>query len=287
MKWLKYNADCEISVMDAMVYISMIYAKPDRCHVHAHHHSFLEMHFQQEGLMEFVLDFNETVRVLPGEWILLGKDVYHEENVSEQCSGYIIRLEIRSAEKPSPFEEWKNSAWIKGEIDPEVQKLIRWVFEEADEENPGAYDMVRSLCTVLLIHLIRQISASDSLRSRKRSHSSDDRTILDEYFDGIFRQDGRQLSIGELAGMMRFSTRQVSRILQQEYGMTFSQKLNVTRTKLAEHLLLHTDLSVRQIAGQCGVSAAYLNRCFRDQFGMSPMQFRKERKTENETDKIV
>lgn len=284
MKWLKYNADCEISVMDAMVYISMIYAKPDRCHVHAHHHSFLEMHFQQEGLMEFVLDFNETVRVLPGEWILLGKDVYHEENVSEQCSGYIIRLEIRSAEKTSPFEEWKNSAWIKGEIDPEVQKLIRWVFEEADEENPGAYDMVRSLCTVLLIHLIRQTSASDSLRSRKRSHSSDDRTILDEYFDGIFRQDGRQLSIGELAGMMRFSTRQVSRILQQEYGMTFSQKLNVTRTKLAEHLLLHTDLSVRQIAGQCGVSAAYLNRCFRDQFGMSPMQFRKERKTENETD---
>ena len=274
MKWLKYNADCEISVMDATVYISMIYAKPDRCHVHAHHHSFLEMHFQQEGLMEFVLDFNETVRVLPGEWILLGKDVYHEENVSEQCSGYIIRLEIRSAEKTSPFEEWKNSAWIKGEIDPEVQKLIRWVFEEADEENPGAYDMVRSLCTVLLIHLIRQTSASDSLRSRKRSHSSDDRTILDEYFDGIFRQDGRQLSIGELAGMMRFSTRQVSRILQQEYGMTFSQKLNVTRTKLAEHLLLHTDLSVRQIAGQCGVSAAYLNRCFRDQFGMSPMQFR-------------
>lgn len=287
MKWLKYNADCEISVMGATVYISMIYAKPDRCHVHAHHHSFLEMHFQQEGLMEFVLDFNETVRVLPGEWILLGKDVYHEENVSEQCSGYIIRLEIRSAEKTSPFEEWKNSAWIKGEIDPEVQKLIRWVFEEADEENPGAYDMVRSLCTVLLIHLIRQTSASDSLRSRKRSHSSDGRTIIDEYFDGVFRQDGRQLSIGELAGMMRFSTRQVSRILQQEYGMTFSQKLNATRTKLAEHLLLHTDLSVRQIAGQCGVSAAYLNRCFRDQFGMSPMQFRKERKTENETDKTV
>ncbi len=286
MKWLKYDADCEISVMGATVYISRIYAKPERCHVHAHHHSFLEIHFQQEGLMEFVLDFHETVQVMPGEWILLGKDMYHEENVSERCSGYIIRMDIRSAEKTSPFEVWKNAAWIKGKIDPEVQKLVVRICEEADEGKSGTDDMVRSLCTVLLVHLIRQTSASDSLRRRKRSHSSDDRTILDEYFDGVFRQDGRQLSIGELAGMMRFSTRQVSRILQQEYGMTFSQKLNATRTKLAEHLLLHTNLSVRQIAGQCGVSTAYLNRCFRDQFGMSPMQFRKERKTETKTDRI-
>ena len=286
MKWLKYDADCEISVMGATVYISRIYAKPERCHVHAHHHSFLEIHFQQEGLMEFVLDFHETVQVMPGEWILLGKDMYHEENVSERCSGYIIRMDIRSAEKTSPFEVCKNAAWIKGKIDPEVQKLVVRICEEADEGKSGTDDMVRSLCTVLLVHLIRQTSASDSLRRRKRSHSSDDRTILDEYFDGVFRQDGRQLSIGELAGMMRFSTRQVSRILQQEYGLTFSQKLNATRTKLAEHLLLHTDLSVRQIAGQCGVSAAYLNRCFRDQFGMSPMQFRKERKTENDTDRF-
>ena len=286
MKWLKYDADCEISVMGATVYISRIYAKPERCHVHAHHHSFLEIHFQQEGLMEFVLDFHETVQVMPGEWILLGKDMYHEENVSERCSGYIIRMDIRSAEKTSPFEVWKNAAWIKGKIDPEVQKLVVRICEEADEGKSGTDDMVRSLCTVLLVHLIRQTSASDSLRRRKRSHSSDDRTILDEYFDGVFRQDGRQLSIGELAGMMRFSTRQVSRILQQEYGMTFSQKLNATRTKLAEHLLLHTNLSVRQIAGQCGVSTAYLNRCFRDQFGMSPMQFRKERKTETKTDII-
>lgn len=286
MKWLKYDADCEISVMGATVYISRIYAKPERCHVHAHHHSFLEIHFQQEGLMEFVLDFHETVQVMPGEWILLGKDMYHEENVSERCSGYIIRMDIRSAEKTSPFEVWKNAAWIKGKIDPEVQKLVVRICEEADEGKSGTDDMVRSLCTVLLVHLIRQTSASDSLRRRKRSHSSDDRTILDEYFDGVFRQDGRQLSIGELAGMMRFSTRQVSRILQQEYGMTFSQKLNATRTKLAEHLLLHTNLSVRQIAGQCGVSTAYLNRCFRDQFGMSPMQFRKERKTETKTDRV-
>ena len=286
MKWLKYDADCEISVMGATVYISRIYAKPERCHVHAHHHSFLEIHFQQEGLMEFVLDFHETVQVMPGEWILLGKDMYQEDNVSERCSGYIIRMDIRSAEKTSPFEVWKNAAWIKGKIDPEVQKLVVRICEEADEGKSGTDDMVRSLCTVLLVHLIRQTSASDSLRRRKRSHSSDDRTILDEYFDGVFRQDGRQLSIGELAGMMRFSTRQVSRILQQEYGMTFSQKLNATRTKLAEHLLLHTNLSVRQIAGQCGVSTAYLNRCFRDQFGMSPMQFRKERKTETKTDRI-
>ena len=86
--------------------------------------------------------------------------------------------------------------------------------------------------------------------------------------------------------MMRFSTRQVSRILQNDYGMTFSQKLRATRMKLAEHLLLHTDLPLKQIGAQCGISVPYLNRCFREQYGVLPLRFRAENSIQNETDRL-
>ena len=285
MKWQKYDVGCEMNVMGAEIYIGLIYAKPDRAPVHAHHHSFLEIQFQREGTIDFMMDFRETVRVSGGEWILLGKGVYHEESVSEHSAGYIVRVDIRSAEKDSPFEEWRRAAWIKGAFDSELRRILEQIFAEADEDRPGSADIVKSLCTVLLVRMIRQTSAADSLPRRRHSHSADDRTIIDEYFDGVFRQDGRQLSIGELAGMMRFSTRQVSRILQNDYGMTFSQKLRATRMKLAEHLLLHTDLPLKQIGAQCGISVPYLNRCFRAQYGVLPLRFRAENSIQNETDR--
>lgn len=295
MKWMKYDADCEMRVMGATVYFGILYAKPDRAPVHAHHHSFLELQFQKEGTIDFMMDFRETVRVSPGEWILLGKGVYHEENVSENSAGYIIRVDVRAAEKDSPFAEWRRAAWIRGEADPEVWRILGKIFSEVDEARPGYADVVRSLCAILLVRLIRQTSSTDQSQRRRGSHSSDDRTIIDEYFDRVFRADGSQLSVGELAGMMRFSARQVSRILQNDYGMTFSQKLRATRMKLAEHLLLHTDLPVRDISGRCGISPAYLNRCFREQYGVLPAQFRREQTerggapeldNENETDKL-
>ena len=274
MQRAEYNAGCAVSVMNAEIYVSTIYADPRKIDVFSHHHSFLELHFEVEGETGFRLNFSEETVLGPGEWILLGSDVYHEETVSENSSGYCVRMEVRAADRDSPFWAWKALNWIKGAADPETSMLFEKIMREIAERRPGYADSVRGMLTVLLIRLIRQTDIPDSGEERRRILPLDARTVIDDYFDLVFRQDGVQLSIGELADRLRVSPR------QREYGMTFSKKLTEVRLRLAKHLLLHTDQSVRQISEQCGMSSVYLIRCFREQTGFSPLQYRKENKTD-------
>ena len=277
---VEYNAGCAVSVMNAEIYVSTIYADPQKVNVFSHHHSFLELHFEVNGECEFRMNFSDAEVIGPGEWILLGSDVYHEETVSENSSGYCVRLEIRAADRDSPFWAWKDLGWIRGAAAPQTAVILEQIMREIGERKPGYADAVRGMLTVLLIQLVRQTDLPDSVEDRRRALPLDARTVIDDYFDLVFRQDGVQLSIGELADRLRVSPRHVSRILQREYGTTFSKKLTEVRIRLAKHLLLHTDQSVRQISEQCGMSSVYLIRCFREQTGFSPLQYRKENKTD-------
>lgn len=60
-------------------------------------------------------------------------------------------------------------------------------------------------------------------------------------------------------------------------GTTPRQYIQSLRLEHARDLLLDTDQSVTQIAGQCGYSDSfYFSRCFKNYFGASPQQYRRE-----------
>ena len=58
--------------------------------------------------------------------------------------------------------------------------------------------------------------------------------------------------------------------------MTVSEFINKERIKLAENLLLTTDLNVETIAMQIGFSSqSYFSKTFKKINGVSPVQFKK------------
>lgn len=90
------------------------------------------------------------------------------------------------------------------------------------------------------------------------------------------RQDLRSASLQELAGLMGYSTRHLSRRIQEKTGGTFSDILQRVRLEEAAVLLRETDLTVEQIAERTGYqSISGIYKRFRTVFHMTPNEYRK------------
>ena len=85
----------------------------------------------------------------------------------------------------------------------------------------------------------------------------------------------------ELAEYLHCSQRQLIRKMQALYGVSFRQKLIASRMDLARYLLRSTDNSVNEISTRVGYAdnAAFF-RAFRQHTGMTPAQYRKEKRLE-------
>ena len=81
------------------------------------------------------------------------------------------------------------------------------------------------------------------------------------------------------AQQFNISSRQLNRIVQKSLDKTVYNLINEAKIKLIKTLLLETDISLCDIALQCGYSSEYsLSRFFKQYVGWTPAAFRKNKK---------
>lgn len=86
----------------------------------------------------------------------------------------------------------------------------------------------------------------------------------------------RKLTLQDVADHVYLSTKQVSRILEKEYGMGFSELVTNKRMASAEAMLINTDLKISQIAAELFCDTpTYFYTLFRKKHGTSPLNYRK------------
>ena len=86
----------------------------------------------------------------------------------------------------------------------------------------------------------------------------------------------RTLTLSDLASLLNLSQRQTQRLLRDNFGKTFSQKLTDARMAAASQLLAGTDLSVTEIAERSGYSSIeHFSAAFHRRMGCSPRAYRK------------
>lgn len=96
-----------------------------------------------------------------------------------------------------------------------------------------------------------------------------------EYLSENFRQ---KITIEELARRACLSRPQFHRQFKALTGMTPIAFVTNLRLREVEKLLLHTDLSIAEIAAEVGWNDPfYLSRTFRNAYGISPLLYRKDR----------
>ncbi len=87
----------------------------------------------------------------------------------------------------------------------------------------------------------------------------------------------KPIKIEEVASISGYSVSYFSRIFASQLGRPFSEYLCITRLKHVQNLLLTTDMSVTDISLECGFSyPGNMTACFKKEFAMTPLQFRKQ-----------
>ena len=98
-----------------------------------------------------------------------------------------------------------------------------------------------------------------------------------------------QFGVSELADLMNMSRSNLLRKIKKQTELSASQFIRQIRLQKGMELLKETELTVSEISYQVGFSNnSYFTKCFREQYGFSPGESRKEivEKTEVEPEKI-
>ncbi len=83
--------------------------------------------------------------------------------------------------------------------------------------------------------------------------------------------------VTDIARRLGLSTAHLRRLFRSETGLGVKPWLQRRRGERARHLLLHTDRSIRDIAGELGFSDLQrFNKLIRHQFGLPPRRLRRE-----------
>jgi AraC family transcriptional regulator len=87
----------------------------------------------------------------------------------------------------------------------------------------------------------------------------------------------QKMSCASLADLAELSQPHFCRAFKATFGSTFRRYVQLVRLRRACHLMSATQLTLIEISYECGMAdQAHFCNCFRERFGMSPGQWRRE-----------
>jgi len=143
-------------------------------------------------------------------------------------------------------------------------------FVEAMQRGEEAkYSLLTSL---LFLEIFSELFPQEKLAFEETESRNTNLTKLDNYISGLFNED---ISLDSVAEEMGLSARRISGIIKEKYGCTFTQLIHRKRLGVSAVLLKTTEMTVSNISQAVGYeNENYFFQCFRNEYGMSPQQYR-------------
>jgi AraC-like DNA-binding protein len=255
-----------------------------------HRHEYFQIHVQLEGSTEHFLG-GQVRPVNPGTlcFILPYKthfiptvsgSRYYIVNASQKylfpsLDVDMLDLEdvpVERAPELAPFRFQDQMDFVLNENSVAVAaSLCESMMKQGDKGTVGSTIMVRALLLQLIAlvwqqydkHLIGMDGGRQTGVASRRTMTR----LLSYLRDNI---DGR-ISLTDAAAAVHLSPTYLARLVKRETGQTFIELLNERRISLAMELLIHTDLSIKEIAFRTGFSdVVHFGRRFRRIEGCSP-----------------
>ena len=158
-------------------------------------------------------------------------------------------------------------------LSPDIEYYIGALSRKSDQNTSAAETDAKLLATLIFHELMALLVPSEEGERTVRSESKH-MGAIETYINANFH---KKLMLSDVAEQVYLSTRQVSRILQKEYGCTLSQLVVRKKLAAAQMLLRDTDMRIAEIASRVNLGAEnYFYALFRKHFGTSPLQYRKQ-----------
>lgn len=236
-----------------------------------HCHADYELHLILDGSCTVHVESDQHT-LQPGSTLLIPPGQYHQPL---QISGNFHRLCLCFSVSPGELSQSLAQAVPSCKVLPMgVREAALGILRELSTPSPFGCTLLHGYLEQLTVFLLRTLNIVP--HSTTLPVESDLRTaVIDEYFESHITD----CSEAELANYLHLSTRQLSRVLQRDYGMSFRQKCTSARMDYAGFLLRTTKQSIGEVCTSVGYqSEAVFYRNFKIHFGLSPQQYRKQNK---------
>ena len=154
----------------------------------------------------------------------------------------------------------------------EAIAICRLILGELREGLPYAEDVLRAFFTQLLVIIFRRTHLEFSGETVPVNTATWRTSIIDKFFSPWPNAFGTE---DELAAMLNLSRRQLNRVLMQNYGMGYRQKMLRARMEHAGILLRTTEQRIGQIGAEVGYTAeSSFYKAFQSYYNQTPQEYR-------------
>lgn len=147
-------------------------------------------------------------------------------------------------------------------------------FKKAFELTRSQENIPKNIINSLFFSYILEIGASHALyfESKEEVDTKDKKNILSY----IYNNSDKKITLDELSKIFFMSNSNISRYINSETNLTFFELLNEIRVKKAVELLIHTDMTVSEIASFLGYfDKSHFIKNFKSIINVNPNEFRR------------
>jgi AraC-like DNA-binding protein len=243
-----------------------------------HNHPFFEVGFVLAGTCTWHVGSRRKIKLVTGDAILLPPRRNHYESIG---LGVDVSVAWLGFDFSGPAPGWTESVVALGDDAPEVRFYIEAIAREHHQTDARTQSRLRLALQSVLLLLDRR--AEDSQRqAASKSGLNPRQTHTVESAAHYFRHDLQNpLSIAQVASYHSLCPAHFSSLFRRHHRITPRGYLRRARLQRAADLLAESELTLKEIAAQCGfVDPAHLCKAFKEERRVTPGFFRRQRRRE-------
>ena len=236
---------CDINIPASHGYVCRKHFFKDGYISRPHWHSFVELEFFIEGTGTHQYN-GTTFQIKPGDTWILSTDDSHQLNLDKGMKSINIAL------------------------DPDI--LHDKLQNHLSSFHPlhCTFNEEEAFAFLEKVEILWHEQETRELLSRVKAVS-----VINDMVKYLRANYKNPVSLVELANMLSYTPNYCGRLFRQTTGITFNDYLNNLRVKHACKLLLNPDLSIKEIASQCGFnSLEYFYATFKKFYGITPAKYK-------------
>ena len=212
-----------------------------------------------------------------GDAILIAPDVPHSADSGEgnPIRRFFVHFSVEGEKLQEQLRQEVGDSRVI-HVGQALTGLAGEIIDEIATEEAYQTECIQHMVSLLFLRVFR---AAGICSGKPVAYDySDNELERCNIIDGFFRFNlDMKNGEAELAARLGLSVRQLIRVLQKNYGMTYREMLIKKRVELAADLLRTTDHSVRKVAETVGyASETAFTQAFRSIYGMPPGAYRKQ-----------
>lgn len=253
-----------------------------------HRHDFFHIVWVINGAGYHIID-SIRYEVSPNTLFFMAPGQIHDFVLSEDASGFTInfspefitfKMQTGKLLEGIPiynFENMNNALYIDDAQAKVLRGILDAMIEEYMAEQNVYEDVIWCYLRIFLAKASRMASTHSSVCLSSRN------LVLSRRFKSALEKNfGVMNATGQYARLLKVTERALNEATRQALGATAAQLIRERVMLEAKRLLLHSGISVAEIADRLGFDdPAYFSRCFKKHTSRSPIEFRQSLATLN------